>query len=57
MIVLDANGFKRVKDLLGHETGDRILQALARSCIKSLPTDALVARFGGDEFVALMPKR
>ena len=56
VIVLDANGFKRVNDLLGHETGDRILQALASSCIKSLPTDAPVARFGGDEFVALMPK-
>ncbi len=57
VIVLDANGFKRVNDMLGHETGDRILQALASSCVQSLPADALVARFGGDEFVALTPVR
>ena len=55
VIVLDANGFKRVNDMLGHETGDRILQALALSCTRSLPSEALVARFGGDEFVALTP--
>ena len=55
VVVLDANGFKRVNDLLGHETGDKILQALASSCVQSLPAEALVARFGGDEFVALIP--
>ncbi len=55
VVVLDANGFKRVNDMLGHETGDKILQALASSCVQALPAEALVARFGGDEFVALIP--
>ena len=55
VVVLDANGFKRVNDMLGHEAGDKILQALASSCVQSLPAEALVARFGGDEFVALIP--
>ena len=55
VVVMDANGFKRVNDMLGHETGDKILQALASSCVQSLPAEALVARFGGDEFVALIP--
>ena len=54
VVVLDANGFKRVNDMLGHEMGDKILQALASSCVSSLPLGALVARFGGDEFVALV---
>ena len=54
ILVLDANGFKLVNDMLGHEMGDKILQALASSCVRSLPSDALVARFGGDEFVALI---
>jgi diguanylate cyclase (GGDEF)-like protein len=54
--VLDINGFKAVNDALGHEKGDQVLQALAEVCTASLPAGALFARFGGDEFVALMPK-
>lgn len=54
--VLDINGFKAVNDELGHERGDQVLQALASACEASLPTGSLVARFGGDEFVALIPK-
>ena len=53
--VLDINGFKQVNDLLGHEKGDLVLQALAAACLQTLPPDSLVARFGGDEFVALIP--
>jgi diguanylate cyclase (GGDEF)-like protein len=54
--VLDINGFKQVNDALGHEKGDQVLQALASACTETLPPDSLIARFGGDEFVALMPK-
>jgi len=53
--VLDINGFKQVNDALGHEKGDQVLQMLANACITTLPADSLVARFGGDEFVALIP--
>ncbi len=53
--VLDANGFKRINDSLGHEVGDRVLQALVECCRQRLPASALVARFGGDEFVLLLP--
>ena len=54
--LLDANRFKLINDTLGHETGDRVLQALVRSCEKCLPTGSLIARFGGDEFVLMIPR-
>ena len=56
VVVLDINGFKAVNDALGHEKGDQVLQSLANACSASLPAGALFARFGGDEFVALLPK-
>jgi two-component system, cell cycle response regulator len=51
----DLDHFKRVNDTYGHEAGDKVLTAfsdLLRRCTRA--TD-IVARFGGEEFVALMP--
>lgn len=39
----------------GHEVGDQLLRAHAKSLAGSLPKDALVCRFGGDEFVVALP--
>lgn len=54
ILVLDLDRFKEVNDQYGHAAGDRVLQETARTIAASLrPTD-VVARWGGDEFVALI---
>lgn len=55
LIVFDIDHFKDVNDRLGHAMGDRALQQLCQVAQQSLrPTDFL-GRFGGDEFVAVLP--
>ena len=48
---MDLDRFKEVNDLLGHQIGDRVLSEVARRLRESLPDEAGIARFGGDEFV------
>ncbi|GAA4040592.1 putative bifunctional diguanylate cyclase/phosphodiesterase [Parerythrobacter jejuensis] len=48
---LDLDRFKEVNDLLGHQTGDRVLSEVAARLKKIVPECGSVARFGGDEFV------
>jgi diguanylate cyclase len=53
--LIDIDNFKRLNDSLGHAAGDRALQALAAAVRERLrPVDHL-ARFGGEEFVVLLP--
>jgi diguanylate cyclase (GGDEF)-like protein len=55
LIVFDIDNFKRINDQFGHAGGDNILVKVSHTAKSSLrPTD-LLARFGGDEFVALLP--
>jgi diguanylate cyclase (GGDEF)-like protein len=54
-IFIDLDHFKRVNDRYGHLCGDRVLQEVAGNIGDVLrPTD-LLSRFGGEEFVALLP--
>lgn len=54
VIFIDLDGFKELNDRFGHSAGDRALQEIAARLTTSVRENDIVARFGGDEFIALM---
>ncbi len=56
LIYFDLDGFKPVNDSLGHDTGDVLLKMIATTVKKSVRSDDIVARVGGDEFVVILNK-
>lgn len=54
--MLDVNGLKLINDAFGHAMGDLTLQRAAFLMKETFRRDHIIARFGGDEFVVLMPK-
>ena len=55
LLMLDIDHFKQVNDLYGHDAGDTILRAVSETLVKSLRDDDLVGRWGGEEFLILLP--
>lgn len=53
VLFVDLDGFKLVNDGLGHATGDQLLLAIAGQMAAQLKDEALIARYGGDEFTLL----
>lgn len=53
VLFIDVNGFKRVNDTCGHDTGDAVLRAVAERLLTAVRPEDTVARLSGDEFVAV----
>jgi diguanylate cyclase (GGDEF)-like protein len=56
VLVLDLDGFKAVNDTFGHKVGDEMLRGVSRVLQEQLRDYDFLARYGGDEFVALIPE-
>lgn len=54
--IVDIDNLKEINDSEGHATGDMVLQQLAKTMTQTLRTMDVIARYGGDEFVLLMPE-
>ncbi len=55
LLMADIDHFKRFNDTYGHLVGDQILRLVARTLIENLKGRDIIARYGGDEFVVLLP--
>jgi len=55
VMFLDLNGFKDINDFYGHAAGDEVLKCVARRLVEQMPQGATLARWGGDEFVVILP--
>ncbi len=53
VLYMDLDGFKKVNDRTGHSAGDQLLQEVAAALHEQLRENDVLARFGGDEFVAV----
>jgi diguanylate cyclase (GGDEF)-like protein len=55
LLILDVDYFKSINDRYGHGNGDHVLQEIAQVCESTLRPYDVMARFGGEEFVVLLP--
>lgn len=55
LIMMDADHFKRINDEFGHQTGDAVLCHMVSRMRQHLRTNDLLGRFGGEEFVLILP--
>lgn len=55
IFVIDCDNFKSINDLYGHQTGDWVLKRIAKLLNQQIRRKGIIARFGGDEFLVMVP--
>lgn len=56
LVFFDVDGFKAINDRLGHSSGDKVLQEIARRLSTCLRATDTACRYGGDEFIVMLPE-
>jgi len=56
VILLDADGFTNINESYGHEVGDRVLRLIASTCRANLRHFDIIGRYGGEDFVVMLPE-
>lgn len=57
MLIFDIDKFKSINDTLGHPVGDECLKSLAKIAMESIRDEDFLGRYGGDEFIILLPNQ
>ena len=55
LLYLDLDKFKQVNDQYGHRAGDEVLVSVVRTLERNIRKDAFIGRYGGEEFLLLLP--
>jgi diguanylate cyclase (GGDEF)-like protein len=56
VVLMDLDYFKTINDTYGHTTGDEVLRRVSRILRDTFPRECVVGRFGGEEFMAILPE-
>ncbi|WED22547.1 diguanylate cyclase [Vibrio sp. JC009] len=54
-LIIDIDNFKAINDTYGHHAGDKVIKAFAHLCESEVGSDGIAARWGGEEFLVLLP--